>query len=107
MSRTDSDWLARYQPWRRQADVGFWVIGLGVQLLFNAAVTTIDLHRFDPAFPFWHPLLWELTSALMIGALIPALVAFERRFPLRWGTLRAHLPLHLLGSASFCVIHVL
>lgn len=107
MAGTESDWLARYQPWRRQAEVGFWVVVLGVQLLFNAVVTTIDLHRFDPAFPFWHPLLWESTSAAVIGALIPALVAFERRFPLRWGLLRRHLPLHLLGSVAFCAIHVL
>jgi DNA-binding LytR/AlgR family response regulator len=107
MSSTDADWLARYQPWRRQAEVAFWVVVLGVQLLFNAVVTTIDLHRFDPAFPFWHPLLWEFTSALMIGLLIPVLVAFERRFPLRWGSLRAHLPLHLLGTLGFCTIHVL
>jgi hypothetical protein len=107
MAGTDSDWLARYQPWRRQAEVAFWAVVLGVQLLFNAVVTTIDLHRYDPSFPFWHPLLWELTSAAVIGLLIPALVAFERRFPLRWGTLRAHLPVHLLGTLAFCAIHVL
>lgn len=107
MAGTESDWLARYQPWRRQAEVAFWAVVLGVQLLFNAVVTTIDLHRYDPSFPFWHPLLWELTSAAVIGLLIPALVAFERRFPLRWGTLRAHLPLHLLGTLAFCAIHVL
>jgi hypothetical protein len=107
MSSTDSDWLARYQPWRRQAEVGFWVVVLGVQLLFNAIVTTIDLHRYDPSFPFWHPLLWELTSAAVIGVLIPLVFAFERRFPLRWGTLRSHIPLHLLGTLAFCTLHVL
>jgi len=106
MPRSESSWLARYQPWRRLAEPGFWVAVLAVQMVFNSIVTLIDLRRFDPGFPYGHPLLWEFSSALVVGALIPLLVAFERRFPLRWGTLRAHLPWHLLGTALFCVIHV-
>lgn len=106
MPRSESSWLARYQPWRRLAEPGFWVAVLAVQLVFNSIVTLIDLRRFDPAFPWWHPVLWEFSSALVVGALIPLLVAFERRFPLRWGSLRAHLPWHLLGTVVFCVAHV-
>jgi len=55
----------------------------------------------------WEPLLWELTSALVVAALVPAVVAFERRFPLRWDTLRRHLPWHLAGTLVFCAVHVL
>ena len=36
------------------------------------------------------------------AALIPAVVAFERRFVLRWGTLRRHLPWHVLASVAYC-----
>jgi hypothetical protein len=104
---SEQSWLARYQPWRRQAEIGFWVAVLAVQMLFNSVVTWIDLRRFDADFPYWHPLLWELTSALVIGALIPLLIAFERRKPLRWDTLRRNLPWHLLGSAVYCIVHVL
>lgn len=107
MSQAPIDWLARYRPWQRQAETGFWVAVLGVQLLFNSVVTWVDLRRFDPSFPYWPPLVWELSSALVVGALIPGLVAFERRFPLRWDTLRRSVPLHVLGSVAFCVIHVL
>jgi hypothetical protein len=107
MPTSDSSWLARYQPWRRLAEPGFWVAVLTVQLVFNSIVTLIDLRRFDPSFPWGHPLLWEVSSALVIGGLIPLLAAFERRFPLRWGTLRANLPWHLLGTVVFCVIHVM
>lgn len=106
MPTSSTDWLARYQPWRRQAEIGFWVAVLVVQMLFNSVVTWIDLRRFDPDFPFWHPLLWELTSALLIGGLIPLLIAFERHKPLRWDTLRRNLPWHLLGSVAFCVVHL-
>lgn len=104
---TDADWLARYQPWRRHAEAGFWVAVLTVQSVFNAIVTGIDLRRFDPEFPRWHPFVWEFTSVLVVGALIPLVLAFERRFPLRWGLIRRHLPLHLLGAAVYCLLHVL
>lgn len=107
MSQAPVDWLARYRPWQRQAEIGFWVAVLGVQMAFNSVVTWIDLRRFDPDFPSWPPLVWELSSALVVGVLIPALVAFERRFPLRWDTLRRHVPLHVLGSVAFCAMHVL
>lgn len=106
MTRPDTDWLARYQPWRGRAEVGFWIVVLAIQSLFNSVVTLIDLRRFDPDFPWWHPVFWELTSAAMIGAMIPAVFAFERRFPLRWGLLRRHLPLHLMATVAFCAIHV-
>lgn len=56
--------------------------------------------------PFYQPLIWELTSNLTIGLLIPLLVAFERRFPLHWDTLRRHLPWHLAGTVVFCAAHV-
>lgn len=107
MSQAPVDWLARYRPWQRRAEIGFWVALLGVQMAFNSVVTWIDLRRFDPLFPSWPPLVWELSSALVVGALIPVLVAFERRFPLRWDTLRRHVPFHVLGSVAFCVMHVL
>jgi hypothetical protein len=103
---TDADWLARYQPWRRHAEIGFWVVVLTVQAVFNAVVTGIDLRRFDPDFPRWHPFVWEFTSVLVVGALVPLVLAFERRFPLRWGLLARHLPLHLLGAVAYCAVHV-
>lgn len=102
----ETDWLARYRPWRRQAEVGFWVVVLGLQAVFNTLVSWIDLRRGQPGFPIVHPAIWELTSTLVIGGLIPAVVAFERRFPLRWDTLRRHLPLHLAATFAFCLLHV-
>ncbi|MGC1174969.1 MAG: LytTR family transcriptional regulator, partial [Polaromonas sp.] len=76
---TGTPWLARYRPWRRAAEIGYWVVVLTVQMLFNSITTWMD--RRD--IPFVEPLVWELSSSLTVGLLIPALVAFERRFPLR------------------------
>ncbi|OOG48449.1 LytTR family DNA-binding domain-containing protein [Polaromonas sp. A23] len=96
-------WLERYQPYRRRAEIGFWVVVLTIQVLFNSITTWIDLRTA----PFAQPLLWELSSNLTVGLLIPALIAFERRFPLRWDTLGRNLPWHLAGTLVFCAMHVL
>lgn len=102
MSDTTHTWPARYQSWRRPAEIGFWVLVLTIHMLFNSITTWIDLRNL----PFVQPLVWELTSNLTVGLLIPALVAFERRFPLRWDTLRRNLPWHLAATLVFCAVHV-
>lgn len=101
-----ADWLARYQPWRRTAEIGWWVVVLTLEALFNTVVTWLDLRRAVGGIALWQPLAWELTSSVVVGALIPAIVAFERRFPLRLGELRANLPWHLLGSVGYCIAHL-
>lgn len=106
MSIPATDWLARYQPWRRHAEIGFWVAVLGLEVVFNTIVQWIDLGRGGRSLPLWRPAVWELTSTLAIGLLVPAVIAFERRVPLRWDTLRRHLPLHLLATVVFSLVHV-
>lgn len=103
MSDTTSTWLARYQPYRRRAEIGFWVLVLTIQMLANSITTWIDLRTA----PFIQPLIWELSSNLTVGLLIPGLIAFERRFPLRWDTLGRNLPWHLAGTLVFCGTHLL
>jgi len=102
-----TDWFTRYLAVRRRAEVAFWVIVLSLQAGFNSLVTWMDLERVaaKPLEP-WQPVMWEATSAIVIGALIPLIVRFERRFPVRWDTLRTALPVHLLGSFAFCALHV-
>ena len=103
MADKTSTWLARYQPYRRRAEIGFWVLVLTVQMLANSVTTWMDLRTA----PFAQPLVWELSSNLTVGLLIPVLIAFERRFPLRWDTLARNLPWHLAGTLMFCAAHVL
>lgn len=98
--------FARYQAIRRPAEIGYWVVVLLVEAAFNSAVTLIDRQRMGPPVATWEPWLWELSSAAALGLLVPAVVAFERRFPLRWRTLRRHLPWHLGASVVFCAAHV-
>lgn len=106
MPDKQTDWLARYQPWRRQAEIGCWVLVLGINAVFNSLVSWLDLRRVgSPAAP-WEPVVWEVSSVLVLGLLIPAIVAFERRYPLRWATLPQHLGWHLVASLVFCALHV-
>ena len=106
MVNTGESWIERYQPWRRRVEVGFWVAVLVLQVVFNTAVTWIDLRRSIAEFPLWQPFVWELSSNLAVGLLIPVIFAFERRFPLHWRTLPRNLSWHLAGSAAFCAVHV-
>jgi hypothetical protein len=100
------DFLARYQRLRRPAEIGFWVAVLVLQAVTNSLVMAIDLRQSGREFAAWEPWLWEATSNLVVGLLIPAMLLFERRFPLRWDTLPRNVAWHLLGSVLFCVLHV-
>ncbi|MFN7858110.1 MAG: LytTR family transcriptional regulator, partial [Acidovorax sp.] len=103
------DWIDRYphdRDLRRRAEVIFWIAVLLVQAAFNAVVAWIDLRSGGHTVAAWEPLLWELSSAAVVAALIPAVVAFERRFPLRWSTLGRHLPWHGLASVVYCSLHL-
>ncbi|MDP3619730.1 MAG: LytTR family DNA-binding domain-containing protein [Ramlibacter sp.] len=99
--------LVRFQPWQQVFEIGFWVVVLVLQVLFNATVIWLDLQRATHEHAYWQPLVWELTSNLAVGMLIPLIVAFERRFPLWSDTLPRNIWPHLAASLAFCLAHVL
>lgn len=107
MTRPSDSWFARYQAIRRPVEVAFWVLAVGLQGVLNTAVALLDARQAGLSVPLRHLVLWEASSHLVVLALIPALVAWERRFPLHWDTLRRHLPWHVLGSVLFSALHVL
>ncbi|MES2072576.1 MAG: LytTR family DNA-binding domain-containing protein [Pseudomonadota bacterium] len=100
------DLLARYQPWQHIVEPGFWIVLLFFQASMNSVVTWLDIRRAGLGFSAWEPVVWEFTSNLVVLALIPALLAFERRYPLQLGSWRRHWRLHLLASMVFCIVHV-
>lgn len=106
MDTPTSDWLARYRPWRRPAEVGFWVVVLLAEAAFNTVTSWIDLRRMQPAFPLGLAAALELTSVAAIALLIPAVVRFEHRFPLGRRSWRRHLLLHLGATVAFSLAHV-
>ena len=92
-----------FQRWRRPIEVGFWVALLSLNVIFNSIDTRIDhAGRIAP----WEPWACETSSALVILALLPGVIFAERRWPIRFDTWRRNLPLHLLLSVLFSLIHV-
>ena len=101
-----SQLLARYMPYRRYFEVGFWVINYLLFAVVNSMISILDIERAQLQFENWKPIVWELSSVLVGLCLVPAIIAFERRFPLYIGVLRKHLPMHFLGSIVYSVVHV-
>lgn len=100
-SRTSA--FDNFQRWRRLFEVGFWVLLYAVNAVFNSLDSVVE----HPKSSTWEPWCWEISSFIMMLALVPAVIAFERRFPLRLDNWRRSLPLHLLASVPFSLIHVL
>jgi hypothetical protein len=92
-----------YLRWRRPIEVGAWVVLLTLNVVFNS----VD-HRIDHAgwVATWEPWVWEASSALVMLALLPALIAAERRWPIRFDTWWRNLPLHALLSVPYSLAHV-
>lgn len=96
----------RYQPWRRLGEIGFWVANYTISAIGNSATALIDIRRAGLDFAPWEPVAWEWSSAMVALALVPALVWYTRRVPLHIDNWRRALPLHLLGSLAWSVLHV-
>lgn len=100
-------WLARYQPWQSVVEPALWVVFFCGQAALNSVTVWLDIQRVGLRFANWEPVVWEWSSNLVLLALVPAVIAFERRFPLGWATWRANWRWHLLASVAFSVTHVL
>ncbi|MCY7387465.1 MAG: LytTR family transcriptional regulator [Burkholderiales bacterium] len=105
-AQNSQDWLARYQPWRPVVEPGFWIVFFCLQAAINSLVVWMDIGRVKLNFAAWEPVVWEWTSNLVLLALVPAVIAFHRRFPLELGTLRKNLRWHLLATIPYSLIHV-
>lgn len=98
--------LSRYLARRRSFEVGFWLLFFALEAAANSVTTLIDIHRSDPAFPLWKPLVWEYSSNTLMVALLPLLLACDRRYPLRWDSWRRNLPRQLACTVLFSALHV-
>jgi two-component system LytT family sensor kinase len=89
--------------WLRPA----WPVYLALALLFGAYLGLnhlIDL-RSVPGLASWKPFVLESSSVLVILALIPFVVRFERRFRLDGRPRSRILLAHIAGGVAFSVLH--
>ena len=91
-----------FERWRRPFEVGFWIVFFVVNATCNSVTSMLD----HPWLSAWEPWSWEWTSAAVMLALVPAVVAARQRWPLRLDTWRANLPRQLLCSIVFSLAHV-
>jgi hypothetical protein len=98
--------LERYLRHRRRYEAAAWLIFFAAQLAANGLVQLLDVRRMNSGAAAWEPFMWEYSSGLLILALLPALLAFERRFPLQRGVLLRNGWRHALATVPFSLLHV-
>lgn len=83
----------------------FAFVGCAIALV-DAFSVTHDRAEAGRPVPFWEPLVWEMTSVVVLTALAPAIMALTRRFlPLSAPWSRV-VPAHLLGAVAYSLAHV-
>ena len=96
MTSAAPTWPDRYlrnPALRRRAEVGFWATVLLVQAVFNAVVTSLDLAGAGRQVLAWEPWLWEVSSVVVVAALIV--------YWSTWPTLSWLLGLQVLAFAAY------
>ena len=96
----------RYLPWKRSAEIAFWVGGTAVSAIGNTITVTMELTRAGLAFHPAEPAIWEWTSNLTHLALVPLVVWFTRRFPPRPADWRTVLAVYAAASVAYAALHV-
>lgn len=98
--------LQRYLERRRYWEVGLWVLYGSVNFVANVGVVWLEIERAGLPFERWEPVVWEGSSILVTLALVPAILAFDRYFPIARGTARRGLAAHALFTVPFSLAHV-
>jgi len=99
-------WLARYRRWQAIVEPALWTVFFCGQATLNSLTVWLDIERTRLGFAPWEPVVWEWSSNLVLLALVPLVIAFERRFGLHWNTWRDNLRWHVLASMAFSLVHV-
>jgi len=106
MTTTSAFDYTRFQRWRRPFEIGFWVVTLMTNTVFNAMVAWYDdvyrVHKVDS----FEPWVWEASSSVAILSLVPLVVWATRRWPFRFDTWTHSVKVHLALSVPFSLFHV-
>ncbi|WP_447776841.1 LytTR family DNA-binding domain-containing protein [Variovorax boronicumulans] len=107
MSEPRKNLYERYEPIRRYVEVGFWIVLMTVQAVISTVVALIDARSRAVPRANWEVITWEVSSHVALLALVPVLVAVERRLsPLARDHWVRFLAGHLLASVLLSLAHV-
>lgn len=84
-----------------------WIAIFVIGAASNVLVERFDALREGEAFTWWPPIIHQGTSITASLLLLPLLLAAIRRWPIHMDTLWPRLPLYLLGSVLWSLLHVL
>ncbi len=98
-------WFAGLRPRAKWPVVFFLLFTLIGVMNFNRFFINELAEGNSPNYP--HYFIAEMTGAYAVLALLPVVLHFFARFPLRRDTWRRHLPLYLLANLGFGVSHTL
>lgn len=96
-------YLRHRHVWEALLATTWWLLNAAA----NSAVVIMDIERRSLPIPWWEPITWEYSSCIVLLALFPAQLAFDRRFPFQKDTWLRVLPPHFLASIVYSLIHVL
>ena len=95
-------YLENRRRWEFLLVVGFVLLGFVASL----GVVWIEFGRSAATFPAHVPVILEGTSHLAVALLVPLVIAFDHRFPIRQASWRTSLPAHAIFSVVFSLAHV-
>jgi hypothetical protein len=98
--------LDRYLRHRRGWEIALWTAWWLLDAAANSVVAIMDIERRDLQFAWWEPVVWEYSSALMLLALLPAQLAFDRRLPFAAENWRRVAAAHLAATIPYSLMHV-
>lgn len=98
--------LRRYLDHRRIYESLLWSALFLVEATANSVTESMALRREHVPFVAWEPPAWEFSSCLTLLALVPVVLAVERRFPFRFEVWRRSLAIHALATLPFSLVHV-
>lgn len=84
----------------------FLVVWFSINILVLASTQLMEFQRDGRSIPFWEPLSWEVSSAVMILLLIPLGISIHDR----WLVLRSFkqkIILHILLTLPFSLVHII
>jgi len=102
MSPTDPASPVAPRRWRRVLAYAAGWLGLG---LWGGINVVIGQRNAGQAIAAWEPMTWELSSALLIALLAPAVYRYERRVPLAGDGWPRRLLLHVPVAVAFSAVH--
>ncbi len=96
----------RPSRWRTSTRLLVWATILSASAVTNALVEVMDASRRGADLGLWEPMIWEFSSLGLVLLTLPLLWWGCERWPLHADTWKQRLPLYLLASVGWSLLHV-